>query len=562
MGDMDVWGSRRFRFRGALALTGVAALVFAMGSCGLGEQPNEAEAVVERFTELLDEHDYAAAAELTSYPTAASATLKQMFEGLESGEVDYEKTQFIELDPASGLFSMDVDWSFGEKKNWSYSIEGSVRKLAIGWRISWDPAIVMPQLSHTRDVKLVRTTPKPPPRVVDIVGEPLMAEQNINVIKLDPALMPDPVASTNALAAAIEPVASLITGPYLMQQLASSGGKPIVAVSLRDGDFNILEPRMAPIPGVVMEKQPRVISVDRRVRSPMLDGLAEVWEDSQQAHSGWAVQLFEKDGRFITQLAGEQGPAGPDIAATMDQKLQRAALDAVVSVASPASLVAIQPSTGAVVAVAQNGYASEHGPVAFTGLYPIGANIELFRNIVAVEKGKAPADVSVQEAAEAATKLGIGVDFRVPGLDEVTGRLAISGRSAEQVRQGAGADAVLASPFGMAIAAATIARGSVPPPMIERGRPSETDAQLEPLPAPVTDRLRTMMRDGMNDPRMAELRMYGGVTGFVAEAGEDGWLIATMGDLAFAVHIDNIDGGDAAVRMAARMFRSFTKPEP
>nr|WP_280473209.1 hypothetical protein [Nocardia cyriacigeorgica] len=47
--------------------------------------------------------------------------------------------------------------------------------------------------------------------------------------------------------------------------------------------------------------------------------------------------------------------------------------------------------------------------------------------------------------------------------------------------------------------------------MIERGRPSETDAQLEPLPAPVTDRLRTMMRDGMNDPRMAELRMYGGV---------------------------------------------------
>jgi hypothetical protein len=114
----------------------------------------------------------------------------------------------------------------------------------------------------------------------------------------------------------------------------------------------------------------------------------------------------------------------------------------------------------------------------------------------------------------------------------------------------------------MAIAAATIARGSVPPPMIERGRPSETDAQLDPLAAPVTDRLRTMMRDGMNDPRMEELRMYGGVTAFVAEAGEDGWLIATMGDLAFAVHIDNMDGGDAAVRMAARMFRSFTTPEP
>ncbi|WP_240772461.1 NTF2-like N-terminal transpeptidase domain-containing protein [Nocardia sp. CS682] len=558
---MDVWGSRRFRVRGAMALAGVAALAIAMGSCGVSEGKNEAEAVVERFTELLDKQDYTKASELTSYPSAASATLKQMFAGLQPGKVDYKKTQFIGLDSEAAIFSMDAAWTFGDRKNWNYSLQGNVRKLAIGWRISWDPAVVMPQLDHNRTVRLVRTEPSPAPKVNDIAGQPLMTEQIINVIKLDPAKMPDPVGSTNALAKAIEPVAPLITGPSLMQQVATSQGKPVVAVNLREPDFAILEKDMAPIPGVVMEKQPRLISADRRVWSPMLDALRKVQQESQEQHSGWGVQVFEQDGRFVGQLAGVQGPPGPDIAGTMDQRLQRAAEDAVVSSATPAAIVAIQPSSGAVVAVAQNSQASEHGPVAFTGLYPVGGNIELFRNIAAVTKGKAPQEIPVQEAAEAATALGVGIDFKVPGLDEVTGRLAVAGRSAEQVRQGGGSDAVLASPFGMAIAAAAIARGEVPRPMIEVARPSTTDAQLAPLSREVTDRLHSMLRDSTNAPEFASLRMYRDVNGFSATAGRDGWLIAIMGDLAFAIHINDVDSGDATARMAVRMLQSLAAPE-
>ncbi|WP_327110839.1 penicillin-binding protein [Nocardia sp. NBC_01730] len=545
-----------------MALMGVASLAIGIGSCGIHEKQSEAETVVERFADLLDDRDYAKAADLTSYPTAASATLKQMFEGLNPGKVDYRTTQFIGLDAQSGIFSMDVDWTFGEQKTWTYSLQGNIRKLAIGWRISWEPSIVMPQLSHNRNVRLVRTLPSPAPRVNDIAGEPLMTEQIINVIKLDPAKTPDPVASSDALAKAIEPVAPLITGGSLMQQLAASQGKPVVAVNLREGDFAILEPRMAPIPGVVMEKQPRLISADRRVWSPMLDALRKVQQESQEAHSGWGVQLFEQDGRFVGQLAGQQGPPGPDIAGTMDQRLQRAAEDAVVSVGTPASIVAIQPSSGAVVAVAQNSYATEHGPVAFTGLYPVGGNIDLFRLVAAAAKGKPPQDVSVQDAAEAATALGVGIDFKVPGLDEVTGRPAIAGRSAEQVRQGGGSDAVLASPFGMAIAAAAVARGSVPPPMIEVARPSTTDAQLGPLSPEAADRLRGRLRDATNAPELASVRRYRDVNAFAATAGPDGWLIGTMGDLAFAIHISDVDSGDATARMAARMLQALATPEP
>lgn len=558
---MDVWGSRRFRVRGAIALAGVAAVAIAMGSCGFRERATGAEAVVDRFTTLLDKKDYDGAAELTSYPSGASATLKQVFAGLDPGKPDYKITQYIGLDSNTGLFSMTGAWNFGDKRDWRYDLNGTVRKLSVGWRISWDPAVVMPQLDAKRSAKLVRTSAQPSPKVNDIVGQPLMTEQTINVISMDPAKITDPVASTNALADAIAPVAPLIDGPALMQQLSAAQGKPFVAVNLRDGDFNILQPRMANIPGVVMTKQPKLVAADRRVWSPMLDALSKVWDDNRDQHSGWGVQLFEPDGSFVTQLAGEQGPPGPDIAATMDQRLQRAAEDAVVSTGSPTSVVAIQPSSGAVVAVAQNSQASARGSVAFTGLYPVGGMIELFKNVAAVTKNKAPQDVSVGDAADAAGLLGVGIDFKIPGLDETTGRLPTAKNAAENVGRGNAADSLLASPWGMAIAAAAIANGQVPKPMIAIGQPATTEADLAALPGGATDRLRAMLHDGAGAPDMVSLNRYRDVQAFGATTGNNGWLIATMGDLAFAVHVDDPDSGDLTARVAARMLQSLASPD-
>lgn len=557
---MDVWGSRRFRVRGAVAAGTAAALAIALGACGFHDTPSDPKSIVERFTQLLDKQDATGAAQLTSYPGGAEATLQQIFAGLNPGKPDYEVEQYIGLDADAAMFNLKADWNFGPGKDWTYDLQGSIRKLAIGWRISWEPNVVMPQLDYKRTVKLVKTDATPSPKVNDNAGAPLMTEQIINVIKVDPSRTGDPVGTTNALADAIAPVAPLITGPSLMQQLAASQGKPIVAVNLREDDFAILEPRMAPIPGVVMEKQPQLIAADRRVWSPLLDGLRKVWQENRDQHAGWGVQLFEPDGKLVTQLAGQQGPPGPDIASTMDQRLQRAAEDAVVSAGTAASIVAIQPSTGAVVAAAQNTYASAQGSVAFTGVYPTGGMNELFRAVAAIVKKKAPQDVSTQDMAEAAAAVGVGIGFKVPGLDQTTGRLPIGGRGVEQVRQG-GNDPILASPLGLAVAAAAIARGGVAPPMIEIGRPATTEADLAPLPPEVVDRLRGTLRDGLAAPELAGLRRYADVGAYAATAGTNGWLVATMGDLAFAIHIDDVDSGDATARMAARLLQSLAAPD-
>ncbi len=532
-----------------------------MGACGFQSNPTDPQSIVNRFANLLDDRNAADAADLTSYPSGAQATLKQLFDGLNPGKPDYKVVQYIGLDDTSAMFNLRADWNFGPGKDWNFDVQGSIRKLAVGWRISWDPTVVIPQLDNTRTVKLVRTDAIPSPKVNDNVGAPLMSEQNINTVKIDPAKTTDPVATTNALADAISPVAPLITGADLMQQLQAAQGKPVVAVSLRDDDFAILEPRMAAIPGVVMDKQPKLVVADRRVWSPLTDAYTKVWQANKDAHRGWGIQLFGPDGARITQLAGHQGPPGPDIAATMDQKLQRAAEDAVVSVGTAASIVAIQPSTGAVVAAAQNNQASAQGAPAFTSAYPSGSNMDLFRAAAGIMKNKSPQDVSVQDAAQAAADLGVGIGFKVPGLDETSGRLPIAGRGFEQVKEG-GSDPILASTFGMAIAAASIVRGSVAPPMIEIGRPATTDAQLSPLPGPVLDKLRAILRDSAaNGPDLSSLHNFQGVNAFAATAGTSGWLIGDMGDLAFAIHIDDIDSGNATARMAALMLKSFATPD-
>jgi hypothetical protein len=556
--DMGYQGSLRRRLR-TFAVAGVAAaLSVTLASCAT--DVSEPESLADRFADALDQGDAEAAGALTSYPNAAASVLGQIFDGMHAEKVDYRVSQYIPLDDESGFFTMDAKWHFGDGKDWNYSTQGSVHKLAVGWRVSWDPAAVMPGLGGNRSVHLVRTD-APPPVVRDIGGGPLMTEQTINAVKMDPSRTPDPVASTNALAKVIEPVAPLITGPSLMADIAAANGEPITAVNLRDADFEILEPDMAPIPGVVLEKQPKLITVDRRIVSPMLDPLRNVWQANRDATAGWAVHITAPDGGPPTQTAGYQGPPGPDITSTLDTRLQLAAEDAVVSVGTPAAIVAIQPSSGALVAVAQNSQATDVGPIAFTGLFPAGENLDLVRAAASVMTGVAPQDVSSESLAEAASTLGLGVDFTVPGLAETTGRMPNAGQGMEQVRRDANrTEEAQVSPFGMAMVAATIARGSTPMPMIAMGQPATTAAPLEPIRPDVLDRLRGMMRGAGANPDYTSLRGYADAVGFPAASGDDRWFIGQRGDLAFAVYVEDVDGSDMAVKMAARMMRAFDHP--
>lgn len=542
----------------AVPLGLVAVLAVTLVSCVGDKSDASAQSVVTGFVDALNDRDAEAAAELTSYPNAAEESIQQMFDGLDAKESTWTLAQFMELNGDSGFFTVDAAWNFGEGKDWSYFVDGGVKKLAVGWRISWDPTLLAPALGHGRTVRYDRTDAAPP-KVLDGAGNPLMAEQTINAVTLDPASISDPVATTDRLAKAVEPVAPLVTGESMRQDLAAKPGQRVVAVLLRDQDFQYLEKDLTGIPGVIVDKQPKLITTDRRIVTPLLDPLRKVWQANRDATAGWAVNVVDPDGT-VQQQVGYQGPPGPDIKATLDSQLQLAAENAVVSVGTPSVIVAIRPSTGAVVAAAQNNQAIEQGPIAFTGLYPAGNSLDLVRTAAAAQAGVAPEDVSDDDLEKAGRQLGVGLDYEMPGLDPETAVLTASQSNVDQVMKSKNGSEQKVSPFGLAIMAASVARGSAPLPMIVEGQQATAKNTENALPAAVTDQLRNTMRDNVQKGSASFLKGHPDLMGVASGNDTDRWFFGSRGDLAFAVFVADADGGDRAVKMTDLLMREMAKP--
>lgn len=534
---------RAIRGRYVVAVGATLALTATGAVWMLDQPPSEGEALVDDFVEALNDHDVQAAADLTSYPNAAAASISQMFDGLSAGgppSGDFEVSQFIGLDDSSGFFTLASDWKFGEGKDWSYSTRGTAKKLSVGWRIAWEPDILAPDLPGGGSVRYVRTD-APPPLVFDSAQNVLMNERTINAILLDPKQMPDPAASTARLADVIDVVAPLITADSLRGDLAASQGSSILAVNLRDDDFAVLEDDLRAIPGVVVAQTPKLIAGDRRITSPLLESLRNAWQENRDSTAGWGIDVTGPDGT-VTRQAGFQGPAGPDLHATLDPRIQLAAEEAVVSVGTPASIVAIVPSTGAIVAAAQNSYANEQGQIAFSGMYPLGSATQLL-------------DV-VRSGDEAnATQLGLGVNYSMPGLDAYTGQIPSGNNSIDRIRTvGNETTDTAVTPFGLAQMGAAIARGAAPLPSIVAGQTAVANKTTDSIAPDALARLREMLR---NSAHAEGLDSYGGLTGFAGNSGDDRWFIANRGDLAFAVYIENADGTDQAVKMSTHLIREM-----
>ncbi|MFM1722634.1 penicillin-binding transpeptidase domain-containing protein [Rhodococcus sp. PAM 2766] len=567
----------------ATVLAVASALV--LSGCGGGDPSPE-----QRFADALASGDVQAAADLTSDPAAASTAITAMLDGLNA------QGRSFTVSENGDAFTLAADWSFGDGKQWQYSTEGRVD----GDVIAWDPAVLVPGLDADSTVRFTPTSGTPA-KVVAGDGQPIMTQQVVTLVNVQPP------ADTAALARLLAPVVPTVTTESLDAELAKSDGKPITAITLREPDVEPIRDRLAAVPGVDLVQQTRLLTVDRALSSPVLADLATVWQEQQDASAGWAVQMVTADGT-TSRLAGQDAARVPDIDTTLDLRLQTKAEEALASVPQPAAIVALRPSTGAVLAVAQNAPADAQGAVALTGLYPPGSTFKTVTTSAALQAGKATPDtvlpcpgteniegrqipnddnfdlgsvplhsafahscnttmgrlaVSLPPDAlqQAALQFGLGVDYMTPGLTTVTGSVPTAETPAERVESAIGQGAVTASPFGMALVAASIANGSTPAPMMIAGKPGVADRTVPPTSAEVDAALRSMMRETVTDGTartLADLPNLEGKTG-TAEYGDGtrphGWFVGMDGDLAFAVFVAGADSSGPALEAAGRFLR-------
>ena len=327
--------------------------------------------------------------------------------------------------------------------------------------------------------------------------------------------------------------------------------------------------------------------------------------DRLDGEAGWRVLSVNQNGADLEVLTEVAPKPAPAIALTLDRVVQDAAQHAVDMQGRKAMLVVLKPSTGDILAVAQNEAADADGPAATTGLYPPGSTFKIVTASAAIQRKMADPDSPVgcpgqidigdrtipnydkfdlgtvpmarafanscnttfAELASrmpptalnvAASAFGIGADFAIEGLTTVTGSVPPTVNLAERTEDGFGQGKVVVTPFGMALAAATVAAGKTPTPRLIIGSETLETGDHPPADPETLAGLRSMMRLVVQDGTAREIRDAGEVYGKTGEAefagGSHAWFTGYRGDLAFAALI--VGGGSStyAVRMVKQMF--------
>ena len=579
-------------------------LAVTMVLAGCSDAEDRLDATVHSFAEALSRGDADAAADLTSDPTAASATLGELFASLGS-DVTFRPDRVHAVDSEGG-FALGATWTFGpdDAHEWTYTTDGEATADGQDWKIRWDPAVVAPGLD-AGPLAYSTLVPQPAARVLDRTGAELLTQHVVTLVDVASD------ADVAAVAALLNPIAPTITAESLAADVGAAAGAPVTAVTLREEDLTPIEAALTALPGVTLRPQLRLLATDRALTSPTLSGLADLWQQRTDAAAGWAVTAQTSAGP--QRVGGQDAEPVGDISSTLDIGMQRAAEDALAPLGTPAALVAIQPSTGNLLVVGQNAPADAQGPIALTGLYPPGSTFKTVTVSAALQAGQVTPDTIVNcpgteniegrqipnddefelgqvplhtafarscnttmgrlavnlppdALTDAAAQLGLGIDYVAPGMTTVTGSVPVAESSALRVEEGIGQGQVTASPFGMALVAATLAHGSVPAPAIVERQPGVADRTPEPLPAQIDDQVQAMMRETITDGTASQLQDIPGLLGktgtaeYINVQNDDqrahGWFVGIAGDLALAVFVSDAGSSTPAVDAAGRFLRT------
>jgi beta-lactamase class D len=484
------------------------------------ESPADAGDVVSRYLLAWSSGDDAAAGALTDDPAAAATAFKTVRTAL--SPTGFTAT----LEQVTGqTAAVHAKWTLGAGRVWNYDNKLELRHDDSGWRVHFTPAVIHPALGP--GARLAVRGASDGPAVTDRDGKPLMTWQADGPKAVDPAVAP-----------------LVLPG---VGRLATGSGK------------------------------------------------------------SWSVVVIDSANKVTTLY--KEGPERTNALTTsLSSKAQAAAQAAVDAAATPAMLVAIQPSTGDILAVAQNSRVTEGN--ALTGLYAPGSTFKIATAAAVLEAGTATANtvlpcpgtvqlgqrtipnddrfelaplplhsafahscnttfaqlasqLPADALAKAASQFGLNADFDLPGITTEAGKVVPATGPADQVESAIGQGSVQASPFGLALMAATVAAGKAVTPELVRNQGTSVTTGYQPPSGAVLNALRSMMREVVTGGTATGLagsgKVYGktGTAQFGDGTHANGWFAGYRDDLAFSVLLLGADSSKPAVSVSAAFLKGF-----
>jgi len=527
---------------------------------------------------------------------------------------------------------LDVSWALPGGGSWAYRTQLELRRDDGTWQPVHTPALVHPSLSADRVLR-ARTLRADRADVLDGSGAAIVTERPVVVVGIEPRRARD-------LAATVRRVAGLVDveeAALLDRARAADPTAFVDVITLRRSAYDEVRDRLRPVPGVVLREQTRPLAPTATFARALLGSVgpatAEVVERSGgRARGGDEVGLSGLQAQFDERLAGTAGVtvesvnaqgdpaprvlqdtppvAGEPLRLTLDTDVQSAADAALEQVEQPSAVVAVRPSTGEVLAVANGGEGGTGYDRALLGRYPPGSTFKVASTLALLGQGLSPGDVvpcpatlevsgksfrnaeeevlgdvpfsvdfadscntafvgsadrvTPEQLRDAATSLGYGpVDL---GTEAFGGDVPVGGDAVDHAAAMIGQGSVLASPLAVAVSSGAVAQGRLLPPRLLADAPDRPAA--EPLPAAAAAELRELMRGVVTRGTGTAVRgvpgaPVAGKTG-TAEYGEEvpprthAWFTGFSGDLAFAVLVeDGGFGGATAAPVAADFLRAL-----
>jgi cell division protein FtsI/penicillin-binding protein 2 len=603
---------------GALAVV-VAAVVFLV--LWRESQPPGPDEVLGSYAAAWSRGDDRGAGALTDNPRAATAALVANRRGLDGAHV---RATVVDVnahgDEATG--SVRVRWDVPSIGAWSYTTKVGLFRSDKHWQVAWRPTAIHPRLTATSlRLGTVRDDAQRAP-ILARNGAPLISARDVVRVGINRATVSDIDATATALASLLH-----VNGADLARAARRAGPKQFVeALTLRTAQFDPLADQLSAIQGVQTVRTTAQLAPSRTFARALLGMVAPATAEQIAASHGkiavgddigqWGLEARYQDqlagtptrrivirrrGVPTTTLLTRRGMAGRALRTTLDRGVQQAAETALGGRHDAAALVAIQPSTGNVLAVANRPTDSTYDR-AIEGRYPPGSTFKVITTTALLRDGlhtsdtvACPKTITVGGKAfrnfegEAAGDVPFSEDFAqscntafvslasrlAPNALTNTAKIFGIGRTAaSQAPAGTdaaaraatmiGQDRILASPLVMAGVAATVADGRWRAPRLLANAPRTTGPALRPSER---DTLRTLMRLVVTSGTGAALAgLPGDIVGKTGTAEFGGgdpppthaWFIAFRGDLAIAVLIEHgKSGAEAAVPVAARFFTAL-----
>ncbi|MDH2429054.1 penicillin-binding transpeptidase domain-containing protein [Sphaerisporangium sp. TRM90804] len=417
------------------------------------------------------------------------------------------------------------------------------------------------------------------------------------------------------------------TGVWQVAELGRWPFSSVLHLGVRDGAWKViwtpetLHPGVGagerlrvseiPVPGTeLFTRQGRPLPRDSGAAPYFEDLVREIDDLDEDPPSGWAIEAVAATGR-VRRLVVYRQAAERRFRTTLDWWTEAAADRALDGVGGPAAIVAVRPSTGEVLAVADrlagqgafyrrypagaafttvtaaallrgpvapgtqvdcpasytvpggrtvvNGGSAAHGTVTLAQAYALSCDTTFSR--LAVER---LGDGRLRREAEA---FGFGARLK-SGLGGLCGAMREPETGDQLGLRAIGDDAVAATPLCMATLAAAVKDGTWRPPrLMSKTAVARLDGpggpRAKPVPVEVASELRAMMAAAAADETVAAAGLPGGVSGKAATARpasgrEHAWFIGYRGDLAFAVFVEHAGtGAGTAAAAAARFLRAL-----